>query len=146
MIVKKRKKNKVRDLRTINLIEVNFNYNNKVLAWKLLRCIEENGLLPKEQYSSRHGHKAISQAVNKKLLYNASHLEQKPLALYSNDAKLCYDRIIHSVASLVMQRMGMLLPPIKSIFSTIQKISYIIKTAFRISNSSINRHNLDKPF
>ena len=48
MIEKKGKGNRVGDLSTINLIEVDFNFNNKVLARELLKSIEENNLLPKE--------------------------------------------------------------------------------------------------
>ena len=52
MIEKKGKGNQVGDLRTINLIKVNFNFNNKVMAKELLNCVEKNNLLPNKQYRS----------------------------------------------------------------------------------------------
>ena len=48
MIEKKGKGNLVRDLRTINLIEVDFNYNNKILARIVMKCTKDNKLIPKE--------------------------------------------------------------------------------------------------
>ena len=46
MIAKKGKSNLVKDLRTINLMEANFNFNNKVVARLIMNCAEENKLLP----------------------------------------------------------------------------------------------------
>ena len=54
MIEKKGKGNQVEDLRTINLIEVDFNFNNKVMAEELLACIEKNNLILDKQYRSYH--------------------------------------------------------------------------------------------
>ena len=48
IIEKKGKGNQVGNLRTINLIEVNFNFNSKIMAREILRCRERNGLLSKE--------------------------------------------------------------------------------------------------
>ena len=75
-----------------------------------------------------------------------AYLLHKPLAVCSNDAKFCYDRIVHSVASLALQRTGMPLGPAISIFNTIQNTNHIIRTAFSNSWSSFNRKDLDKPY
>ena len=48
MIKKKGKGYKVTDVRTINLIEVNFNFNNKIIARNILNYVEKNHLLPIE--------------------------------------------------------------------------------------------------
>lgn len=62
---KKGKGNLVPDLRTINLLEADCNFNNKVMGKDVARCAEENHLLPKEQAGSRKHHRAIYQATNK---------------------------------------------------------------------------------
>ena len=59
------------------------------------------------------------------------------MILCSNDAKSYYDRIIHSISSLALQRLSMLLEPIKYIFSAIQKMDHYIRTAYEISDSSL---------
>ena len=89
MIEKKGTGDNVADSQIISLAEGDFNYNNKTLARELLQCAEENNVLPVEQYGSQHNHKAISQAISKKLLCNASHLLRKPITLCSNNAKSC---------------------------------------------------------
>ena len=93
----------MKDVRMINLIEANFNFNNKVIARLIIKCTEENNLLPAEQYGSRKLHCMASQAINKRLVYNISDLQRRPMVLHSNNAKACYDCVMYSIASLVMQ-------------------------------------------
>jgi len=45
MIKKKGKGCKVMDLQIINLIEVDFNFNNKIMAKEILTYVEKNCLL-----------------------------------------------------------------------------------------------------
>ena len=96
MIEKKGKGNRVEDLCTIDLLEVDYNFNNKILAKMIIECIEYNKLIPEEQYGSRKDHKAIDQVNNKRLLYDLAHLQRRPMILYSMDAKSYNDRIILS--------------------------------------------------
>ena len=74
IIEKKGKENLVSDLRTINLMEVDFNNNNKIMARMVTKCAKENKLLSKEQYRSRKVLKVINQVANKHLLYDLAHL------------------------------------------------------------------------
>ena len=48
MIKKKGKECMVPNLQTINLMEVDFNFNNKIMARDMLRYAEENKLFTKE--------------------------------------------------------------------------------------------------
>ena len=52
-----------------------------------------------------------------------------------NDAKGCYDRIAHSIASLFLQRFGIPASAIVSVFSTLQKAMHFISTGFGRSES-----------
>ena len=130
MIEKKGKRNKVRDLRTLNLLEDDFNFNNKVMAKKTLECAERNGVIPPEKCGSRKGLGAISQECNKRLLYDLNHMQQRPIILCSNNAKSYYDRIFHSIASLALQRSGIPSAPIVRMLRTIQGVDHCIRTAF----------------
>ena len=87
MIEKKGKENLVSDLRIVNLIEADFNYNNKIIVRIVMKCTKNNNLIPKEQYSSRKALKAINQVSNKYLIYDLAHLQRRPIALCSNDEK-----------------------------------------------------------
>ena len=70
MIAKKGKGNIVNNLHTINLIEVDSNFNNKVLAKLTIECAERNKLLSIEQFGSRKVYQAIYQTTNKRILYD----------------------------------------------------------------------------
>jgi hypothetical protein len=65
-------------------------------------------------------------------------------ALCANDAKSCYERVVHSIAALAMHCMGVPVNPIKSMFSTLQKASHKIRTAFGLSDK-IYDHGRDPP-
>ena len=57
------------------------------------------------------------------------------MILVSNDAKSCYDRIVHSIASIAMQRMGLPIQPVKCMLVTIQNMKHHVRTAFGESDS-----------
>jgi hypothetical protein len=69
-------------------------------------------LVVKEQYKSRKDKAAIEQCLNNRLTSDLAHQLKSLLAMSSNDAKVCYERIAHSVASLCMRRTGVEEPPI----------------------------------
>jgi len=49
-------------------------------------------------------------------------------ALVSNDAKSCYDRIVHAVAILCMRAMGYPAEPLQSQFQTLQNMKHHIRS------------------
>ena len=57
-------------------------------------------------------------------------------AFMSNDAKSCYDRIVHSVLSLSLRRMGVAKAPIRGLLHTMQKLHHHIKTAYGVSDAA----------
>ena len=138
MIPKKGKKPEVENLRTINLMEVEFNFDNKIMGRETAKCAEKNKLLPKEQYGSRKKHQAKHHGLNKRLLYDMVHFQRRPMILCSNDAKSCYDRILHSVASMAMQRLGMPIQPITCMITTIQDMEHYTRTGFGDSDRTMS--------
>ena len=103
----KRKGVTTTNLLTICLIEVDFKFNNNILARDLMKCAQRIGTSPREKYSRRNEEKIIMYAVNKQLLYDTIQLQQKPAILCSNDTKYCYNRIVHSVEIIKIQWLGM---------------------------------------
>jgi len=53
-----------------------------------------------------------------------------PAAICSNDAKSCYDRIVHGFAALAALRLGVSLMAIEVMFGTIQQLKHFIQTAY----------------
>ena len=138
MIEKKGKGVEVENLRTINLMECDFNFSNKVIGREVGKCAEENKLLPKEQHGSRKDHQARILGTNKKLIYDLAHFQRRPMIMCSNDAKSCYDRIVNSIASIAMQRLGMPIQPIQCMFVTIQQMEHYIRTGYGDSDTTLS--------
>ena len=69
----------------------------------MMNHAEKHKLLAPEQYGGRKHHRSIIAALNKRLTMDLLHLRRQTGALCSNDAKSCYDRIVHSFASIVMR-------------------------------------------
>jgi Reverse transcriptase (RNA-dependent DNA polymerase) len=91
-----------------------------------------------EQFGSRKMHQAIDQCLNKRLTFDLSRQLHHPMALCANDAKSCYDRIVHSVASLCMQRVGCPKPVVHSMFETLQQLRHHVRTRYGDSTASYN--------
>ena len=141
MIEKKGKGVAVENLRTINLMESDFNFNNKIMGRAVGECAERNQLLPKEQYGSRKEHQARHHGLNKRLTYDLAHFQRRPMIVCSNDAKSCYDCIIHSIASMAMQRLGIPIQPIQCMIVTIQEMEHYIRTGFGDSDNTMSGTN-----
>jgi len=121
MLEKKKGNFSVDKLRTILLYEVEFNQLNKITGRNYVALAKElpQGVAP-EQYGSKKGHSAINQGLNKALCFDNLQQLCQPGAVCSTDAKSCYDRMAHSIASLALQRVGVPEEPIICIFTTIQ--------------------------
>ena len=133
MLLKKHNKLEADQLRTILLLEADFNHLNKKLGRDLMYQAEKFNLIAPEQFGSRKSHSCIDQVLVKKLYYDVLRMSRMNGFLCSNDAKSCYDRIIHSVASIAMQRIGMPIEPIVSMFTALQDMQHYVKTAHGIS-------------
>ena len=116
----------VERLRTILLMEAQWNNNNKIIGRELLWHAERQDLIAPEQYGSRKNRSANTQALNKKLVQDLFRQQRLTGAIGSNDAKSCYDRIVHSVAMLSMRRVDYPVEPLISMFSTLHELKQYI--------------------
>ena len=143
MLKKKANKLEANQLRTILLLEADFNHLNKKLGRDLLHHAEHHNMIAPEQFGSRKHHSCIDQVLIKRLYYDSLRFARKNGFLCSNDAKSCYDRIVHSVASLAMQRVGMPLEPIVCMLTTLQQMKHFIRTSHGISSLSYGNKLID---
>ena len=123
-------------MRTIQLMNSEFNMNNKKLGRDVMAFAERHKALAAEQFGSRKNHQSVNAALNKRLTMDLLRLKRQAGALCANDAKSCYDRIVHNVAVLAIRRLGMAAAPIRSMFETIQLAKHHVSTAFGISEKS----------
>lgn len=136
MIPKKSDSSDVKKLRIIVLFHALFNMGNKRIARNLVAQAEKHNLLPHEAYGSRKNHRASECALNKVLTADYIRLTRRPAAICCNDAKSCYDRIVHSVAALCMRRLGVHKDVCKVMFGTMQQMRHYVRTVFGDSENS----------
>lgn len=119
--------------RPIIHVEADFNMANGFIGRRIMNNAEKHKVLAAEQYGSRKEHSAHDQALNKRLLYDITRQLKKPMILIANDAKSCYDRILHIMVMLCARRLGLDLEPILSMINTIQLMAHQIHTAYGAS-------------
>ena len=122
-------------LRTIVLYEADFNHENKRLGRDSIQKALAADMIAEEQFS-RPGRSAQDNALCKRLVFDYFRLRKRPFAMCACDLKSCYDRVVHTAASLALQRVGVPLAQIRCMFSTIQLLVHKIRTAFGLSKRS----------
>ncbi len=136
---------RVTKMRTIQLMNAEFNANNKKIGKEAMAFAEAHSLIPPGQCGSRKNHRAIDLAVSKRLLWDLLLLNRRAAGWVCNDAKSCYDRIVHWVAVLSLLRFGMPWGPVNSMFSTLQQSTHRVRTGFGDSQRSFTPPT-DVPF
>jgi hypothetical protein len=136
MLLKQEGNYRVDKLRTIILFDPEANQNFKFIGQKVMAHAEKHQQLAAEQYGSRKKKTAILHALNKRLSYDILRQMKMPGALCSNDAKSCYDRILHAVASLCLRCLGLPEAAIVCMFTTLQNMEHTVRTVYGDSNNS----------
>jgi hypothetical protein len=117
-------------LRSILLMEADFNANNKELIGnRMMENIRAHGLM-KEEIFSELGRTAEDGALSKILFYDIVRQSRLSAAISSVDAANCYDSIAHAVASLIFQACGVPVEGVQAMLSAIQDMKYYLRTAF----------------
>jgi hypothetical protein len=97
---------------------------------------EQLCVLAHKQYGSRKGHRSVELALNKRLTFDMARLRKRPMGMCSNDAKSCYDRIVHSIAMLAVRRTGAPVEPLICMFTTLQDLHHHVRTIYGDSEES----------
>ena len=120
----------VSKLRSILLMEADFNFANKMIyGVRMLDNVREHGFMPEEIFSEKN-RMANDGSFAKVLTYDIGRQLRVPFALSSVDAAQCYDSIAHAIASLVFQAFGVPEAAIQSMLETIQDMKFFLRTAF----------------
>ena len=120
----------VSKLRSILLMEADFNFANKMIyGVRMLDNVREHGFMPEEIFSEKN-RMANDGSFAKVLTYDIGRQLRVPFALSSVDAAQCYDSIAHAIASLVFQAFGVPEAAIQSMLETIQDMKFYLRTAF----------------
>lgn len=117
-----------------------FNMNNKKMGRDMMPPAEECAILARRQFGSRKNRQSIIAALNKQLAMDLLRQRRQAGALCSNDAKSCYDHIVHNIATLAIWRTGMPAEPVRSMFETLQLAEHQVTTAHGISKQTYGKH------
>jgi hypothetical protein len=122
-------------LRTIVLFQGDFNYLNKCIGCHMMKEGEAYEQLVWEKYGIREGNNAIEQALHKVLSFDLIRQARMDAAIFSNDAKSCYDRIVHSIASILMQQQNVPASACIYVFTTLHSLYHTVMTIYDDSKS-----------
>jgi hypothetical protein len=133
-------------LRTIFLSQGDFNYLNNYIGRHMMKDGEAYEKLTWEQYGSREGKNAIDQALNKVLSFYLIRQAQMDAAMCANDAKSCYDRIVHAIASILMQHQNLPASACICVFTTLHNLHYTQRTIYGDSKTGYGRTLWSVPY
>ena len=136
-ILKKLNELRIQKMPLLQMMDPEYQINNKMIGRKVLAHAEKAGEVVEDQHGSRKNHKAITACLNKNMLCDI--LRQKKLtgAIAMNDAKGCYDRIAHPVAVLTLLHFGVSTLVCLALFKTLQQAKHhYIKTGFGRSEAA----------
>ena len=138
LLEKKNRELRLDDLRTIVLLEADYNQCVKLIFGK---CIK----YPESQYGTKRGTRAIEAVRLKRMSLEMIRLNRQPAVFMTTDLHSCYDRIVHTVASLSSQKYGIQPEPIKMLIYSIQHSTSNIRTGLGDSERTYSS-DPDDPF
>ena len=135
MILKASGKTDLDSLRTVVLYEADFNFMNKQIGRAAVDNALINMQMATEQYAKSRS-SPVDQCISRRIVFDLSRFQKSSLVVCSTDLLSCYDRIVHSAASLAMQRFGITKEAMSSMFSTIQGCLHKVRTGLGTSEKA----------
>ena len=121
---------RVADMRTIQLMNSEMQANNKKIGKTGMKNAEEHMLIPQGQHGCRKEHQAIDLAMTKRWTWDLLILQRRASGWISNDAKSCFDRIVHWVAIISLMRFGIQWNALRSMFDNLMLSEHRVRTGF----------------
>jgi hypothetical protein len=120
----------VEKLRKIVLFQGSFNYLNKYIGRHIMKDGEAYEQLDWKKCGIREGKKSIDQALHNVLSFDLIRQARVDAAMCSNDAKSCYDRIVHSIASILMQHQNVPESACICVFTMLQNLHHTVRKIY----------------
>ena len=130
IILKRSGVHNIDGMRAIQLFDPEFNMINKSLGRQMMRNAELANALSTEQYGSRKKRKAISCCLAKVCFMDTLRQKKHAGAIGMNDLKGNYDRIVHTVAILVLLSFGIHYDTARMMMEVLQLAEHQIKTGY----------------
>ena len=123
-------------MHTIQMMNSEFQANNKLVGRRAMAFAEEHKLIPPGQCGFRKQHQSIDLALSKRLVWDLLILQRRAAGWISNDAKSCFDRVVHSIAKIALLRFGILWGALAMMFDTLAVSTHRVRTGFGDSAES----------
>ena len=126
----------INKLRTIHIIESDLNYAMRMI-WgrEMMKWAEKHHAIHENQYGGRKGVQAQSASLNKTLTMDIIRYYGEPAMLVDNDAQACYDRIVPSILTYALLRLGLPLHMVKFQLKWLEQANYHLKLQKGLSAS-----------
>ncbi|CAJ1960545.1 unnamed protein product [Cylindrotheca closterium] len=125
-------------MRTIQLMKSESQANYKKLGRLAMAYGKEHHLLADGQCGSRKHHQAIDLALSKRLVWDLLIIQRRSAGWISNDAKSCFDRVVHWVAVLAMMRLAITWNALRMMFDTLATSMHRVRTGSGDSEESFH--------
>ena len=104
--------------------------NNKKVGQAAMKFAEEHQLIPSGQCGARKEHEAMALVISKRCVWDLLRQQRRAAGWISNDAKSCFDRIVHWVGMVALLRLGIPWPAVVMMFATLQLATHRVRTGF----------------
>ena len=116
--------------RTIHLIEAGLSEGCKIIfSRRMMWRAKELALIPNDQFAKKNS-TASDAALLSVLLFDHMRLTRTSGISIANDLNSCYDRMVHTVASLALRRLGAPKSAVRCMSRCIQYMRHHIRTAY----------------
>jgi hypothetical protein len=120
----------VHKLRAICLLEVDFNWWNKLIfAKQMMKQAGREGCIPQECSAKKHSHCNYA-VLMKHFFCNSSRSLHYPAGLGGCNFGDCYNRAAHPPTSIAFQSWGIPASAIHILLTSMQMLQYMLKTGF----------------
>lgn len=129
----------IEKFQTIVLFEADHQNDSKWIAKQAMKNMMDNNneyANVMEQYGEKPKHSAIEVVLNKRLINDNLRIDKKPCIIVSNDAKSCFNQIVHSVLKICMEYLMISNNAIKMCIEVLQSMDHHVRTAFGDSKTS----------
>ena len=97
---------------------------------------ELNDFVTPDNAGGRKNFRPVEVGLNQRSANDILKQKRKAAAIVSNDAKGCFDRIVHSVAYICLRRFGLPRAPVQSMLTAIQELTHFVRTAYGDSTAT----------
>lgn len=132
-------------MRTTQMMNAKLQANNKKVGKEAMRYAELHNLIPAGQCGACKKHEAIALVLSKRNIWDLLLQQRRAAGWISNDAKSCFDRIVHWVGMVALFRFGIPWSVLTMMFGTLQLAVHRVRTGFGDSERVFLPPS-DKPF